>query len=61
MGEGLEKTLQGLQQHFSLLAPTIIVIIDSKEEDQLEKRTTKAKSDQLIEAKQSTNFLLELV
>ncbi len=61
MGEGLEETLQGLQQHFLPLAPIVIVIIDSKEKDQLEKRTIKAIFDQLIEAKQSTNFLSKLV
>jgi hypothetical protein len=43
------------------LAPTIIVISDFKKEDQVERKTIEVKSDQPIEAEQSTNFLLKPV
>jgi hypothetical protein len=53
MGEGLEKTLQGIKQHFSPHAPIIIVISDYEEEEHAEKRII----DQLVEAKQPNYFL----
>ncbi len=59
MGERLEETLQGLQQHFLPPTPTVIVINDLKKKNQVEKKTTKAKSDQLVEVEQLANVLLE--
>jgi hypothetical protein len=41
---GVKETLWGLQRHFSPLLPTIIIINDYKEEEHVEKRTTKAKA-----------------
>lgn len=56
MGERLEETLQGLQRHFSPPTPIIIVISDLKKENKIEKKTTKAKSDQSIEVEQLANI-----
>ncbi len=57
VGEGFEKTLQDLQRHFSLLAPTFIIVTDYKEEKQIENKIIEAEVDQPIEVEQSTNFL----
>jgi hypothetical protein len=41
------------------LGPTVIIINDSEEEEQVEKKTTKveAKAEQLVEVEQPTDFL----
>jgi hypothetical protein len=61
MGERLEETLQGLQQHFLPATPTVIVISDFLKKNQVEKKTTKTKSDQLVEVEQSADVLSKLV
>ncbi len=53
MGEGLEETSKGLRQHFSPHTPTIIVISDSDDEQQVEKKVV----NQLVEVEQLVDFL----
>jgi hypothetical protein len=51
---GLEKTLQGLRQHFSPLPPQVIIISDF---EKVENKTT----NQPIEVEQLANFSSKLV
>ncbi len=60
MGEGFGETLWGLQIQFSLLAPTLVIISDFKEEEQVEKKTTKVEEEveQLVKVEQLVDFSL---